>query len=76
MKEDAYEEDRRARSQSALFHFKSMKRSRINSRPGEVVCICEKNENVSLWDPGAWWRTTKIKHEKAKKKGDKKDDGD
>ena len=76
MKEDDYEEDRRARSQGAIFHFKSMKRARINSRPGEVVCICEKNGNVSLWDPGAWRRTEAIKHKKAKQKEDEKDDGD
>ena len=39
--------------------------NKINERPGEVVCICEKNGNISLWDPGAWVRTMTIHYRKA-----------
>ena len=52
----------------------------INERPGEVVCICEKNGNVSLWDPGTWRRTMILHYRKAEsgrneeKEGENDDD--
>ena len=52
----------------------------INKRPGEVVCICEKNGNISLWDPGAWRRTMLLHYRKAEEgryeeeKGDKENE--
>lgn len=52
----------------------------INKRPGEVVCICEKSGNVSLWDPGAWRRTMILHYRKAEsgrneeKEGENDDD--
>ena len=51
----------------------SLKR-KINERPGEVVCICEKNGNVSLLDPGAWIRTMTIHYRKANEEGEKGND--
>ena len=48
----------------------------INERPGEVVCICEKNGNVSLWDPGAWRRTMTIHYRQADKRENEEDDDD
>lgn len=56
--------------------FKRAARSRINERPGEVVCICEKSGNVSLFDPGAWWRKMTLLHRKAEEKGENEDDAD
>ena len=29
---------------------------KINERPGEIVCICEANGNVSVYDPNAYLR--------------------
>lgn len=49
-------------------------KQKINERPGEVVCICEKNGNVSLRDPGAWFRTMTIRYREAEKKEKEKDD--
>lgn len=37
----------------------------INERPGSVVCICEKNGNISLFDPAAYRRTEAIRRRKA-----------
>lgn len=51
-------------------------KNRINERPGVVVCICEKNGNISLWDPGAWYRTMTIRREKANQKEKKEHDDD
>ena len=42
---------------------------KVNPRPGEVVCICEKSGNVSLWDPGAWRRTMTLHYRKANEGG-------
>lgn len=41
-----------------------MKKTKVNERIGEVVCICEKNGNISMFDPGAWRRARAIKKEK------------
>lgn len=53
-----------------------MEKNRINERPGEVVCICEKSGNVSLLDPGAWRRTMTIHYRKAnqRREDDESDD--
>ena len=49
---------------------------KINDRPGEIVCICEKSGNISLWDPGAWVRTMTIHYRKADKRENEEDDDD
>lgn len=47
------------------------KKRKINERPGEVVCICEKNGNVSMHDPGAWRRVQAIRRREKKEKKEK-----
>lgn len=49
---------------------------KINERPGEVVCICEKNENISLWDPGAWHRAMALHYREADKPDTERKDHD
>ena len=49
---------------------------KINERPGEVVCICEKSGNISLWDPGAWVRTMTIHYRKANEGTEENHDDD
>ena len=51
-----------------------MEKNRINERPGEVVCICEKSGNISLHDPGAWRRTMTLHYRKANEGKSKNDD--
>lgn len=50
--------------------------NKINKRPGEVVCICEKDGNIILWDPGAWRRTMTIHYRKADKRENEENDDD
>lgn len=50
--------------------------NKINERPGEVVCICEKDGNISLLDPGAWRRTMAIHYRQADKRENEEDDDD
>ena len=49
------------------------KKRKINERIGEVVCICEKDGNVSMYDPSAWRRAQAIKKEK-NREGKRSDD--
>lgn len=51
-------------------------KNKINERPGEVVCICEKNGNMSVWDPGAWRRTMTLHYRKADKPDREEKDND
>lgn len=53
-----------------------MKKNKINERPGQVVCICEKSGNISMHDPSAWRRTIAIERERAKEGRKERDDDD
>lgn len=47
------------------------KKRKINERPDEVVCVCEKSGNISLYDPGTWRRAQAIKRKKEGQKDDR-----
>lgn len=51
-----------------------MKPEPLHRRPGEVVCICEKNGNISLFEPGAWRRTMLLHYRKADERKEEEND--
>ncbi|MBQ7887307.1 MAG: hypothetical protein IJ313_10490 [Clostridia bacterium] len=50
--------------------------SRINPRPGVVVCICGKHGTIIRHDPEGYMRTPREQFARAKKKKEAKEDDD